>query len=168
MPSVPPCDIMSRAMNEQNLYQLVEHLEQTLGDRLDAVVLFGSRARGEARTDSDWDLLIVVEGLPRSPLKRWRWWVSVVPLEKREGISPLLRTPEEWYARVTPLTAEIAYDGRVLYDAAGRMRRYLTRVRDALASLGLERQNVDNMPIWVWRQGVFPQNWEKRLQEMVQ
>jgi len=36
-------------MNEQDLHQLVEHLKQALGERLDAVVLFGSRARGEVR-----------------------------------------------------------------------------------------------------------------------
>lgn len=154
-------------MNEQNLHRLVEHLQQTLGDRLDAVVLFGSRARGEARAESDWDLLIVVRDLPRSPLKRWQWWLSVVPMEKREGVAPLLRTPEEWYGRATPLTAEVAQDGRVLYDATGQMSRYLERVRRALDALGLHRRMVNDMPIWVWRQGVSPGNWEKRLQELM-
>ena len=33
-----------------------------LGVRVERVILFGSRARGEAREDSDWDILVVVEG----------------------------------------------------------------------------------------------------------
>ncbi|WP_412061219.1 nucleotidyltransferase domain-containing protein [Rubrivirga sp. IMCC45206] len=32
------------------------------GDRLDRVVLYGSRARGDARPDSDVDLLVVLRG----------------------------------------------------------------------------------------------------------
>ena len=31
-----------------------------LGVRVEKVILFGSRARGEAREDSDWDILVVV------------------------------------------------------------------------------------------------------------
>ncbi len=33
-----------------------------LGVRVEKIILFGSRARGEAREDSDYDILIVVEG----------------------------------------------------------------------------------------------------------
>ena len=116
-------------MNEQDLHRLVEHLQQTLGERLDAVVLFGSRARGEAHPESDWDLLVVVQGLPRSPLKRWKVWLQVAPEPWRTLADPLLYTPEEWYGRVVPLTLDIALDGRVLYDARGRMQRFLASVR---------------------------------------
>src|SRR4051794_206433 len=44
--------------------QAVSALQAALGDRLVAVVLFGSRARGDAHLDSDWDLLVLAEGLP--------------------------------------------------------------------------------------------------------
>ena len=37
-------------------------LEALYGDRLDRVVLYGSRARGDARPDSDVDLLVVLRG----------------------------------------------------------------------------------------------------------
>ncbi|MEB3861608.1 MAG: nucleotidyltransferase domain-containing protein [Desulfurococcales archaeon] len=33
-----------------------------LGVRVEKVILFGSRARGEAREDSDWDILVVIVG----------------------------------------------------------------------------------------------------------
>lgn len=37
-----------------------ELIEGALGDRLDAAYLFGSRARGDATADSDWDVLVMV------------------------------------------------------------------------------------------------------------
>ncbi len=38
-------------------------LDETYGDRLSRVVLFGSRARGDARPDSDYDIAVFIEGL---------------------------------------------------------------------------------------------------------
>jgi len=39
-------------------------LEALYGDRLSRVVLFGSRARGEARPDSDYDVAVFLNALP--------------------------------------------------------------------------------------------------------
>ena len=36
-------------------------LDETYGSRLDRVVLFGSRARGDARPDSDYDIAVFIE-----------------------------------------------------------------------------------------------------------
>ena len=38
-------------------------LEALYGERLTRVVLFGSRARGDARRDSDYDVAVFIEGL---------------------------------------------------------------------------------------------------------
>ena len=38
-------------------------LDAIYGERLSRVVLFGSRARGDARADSDYDIAIFIEGL---------------------------------------------------------------------------------------------------------
>jgi len=44
------------------LHTLRQELAKALGSQLERVVLYGSRARGEARPDSDIDVLIVVRG----------------------------------------------------------------------------------------------------------
>ena len=41
---------------------LRQELELLLGDELEAVYLFGSQARGDARPDSDIDVLVVLRG----------------------------------------------------------------------------------------------------------
>ena len=35
-------------------------IEAALGDQLEAAILFGSQARGDATEDSDWDVLVVI------------------------------------------------------------------------------------------------------------
>jgi predicted nucleotidyltransferase len=37
-------------------------LAETYGDRLERAVLFGSRARGDARPDSDYDIAVFIRG----------------------------------------------------------------------------------------------------------
>ena len=47
---------------EQLLRQIKNCLQDTYGDRLQGVVLYGSEARGEAEPDSDIDLLVLLRG----------------------------------------------------------------------------------------------------------
>jgi predicted nucleotidyltransferase len=44
------------------LAELQAELSRILGPQLDRLILFGSRARGEAQPDSDVDVLVVVNG----------------------------------------------------------------------------------------------------------
>jgi len=90
------------------LNDVKERLTVAYGDRLDAVVLFGSEARGDAGAESDIDLLVVLRGpmadygleLDRSltavyPVAlRVGRRISVKPVARRdyeEGDCPLLR-----------------------------------------------------------------------------
>lgn len=44
-------------------HQLKELILQADGERVRKIILFGSRARGDARADSDFDLLVVLRDL---------------------------------------------------------------------------------------------------------
>jgi predicted nucleotidyltransferase len=76
--------------------QIVSALRDGLGNRLVAVVLFGSRARGEASDSSDWDMLIIVESLPRRIFERRKTLLQSLPPRYRGAISMLAKTPEEF------------------------------------------------------------------------
>jgi uncharacterized protein len=52
------------ALNDPILERLRAALKKMYGDRLDRVVLFGSRARNDARTDSDYDIAVFLKSLP--------------------------------------------------------------------------------------------------------
>src|SRR3954470_15397734 len=48
-------------------------LDEIYGDRLERVVLFGSRARGDAGQDSDYDIAVFLKDLKEGDLDtRWR------------------------------------------------------------------------------------------------
>ena len=42
------------------IYELKKSLQETFGNRLENVLLFGSHARGEADTESDIDILVIL------------------------------------------------------------------------------------------------------------
>ena len=44
------------------LRRLRQELERRYGERLARLILFGSRARGDAQPDSDWDVAVVLKG----------------------------------------------------------------------------------------------------------
>ncbi len=79
------------------------------------VILFGSRARGDAREDSDWDFLV----LTSYPLNRKNKYVIVdtvfeqVELVTGEVITLILHEKAKWYDKysVTPLFQRIEEDG---------------------------------------------------------
>ena len=51
-------------------------LDALYGDRIERVVLFGSRARGDAREDSDYDVAVFLKGLAN----RWQEVDRIVPV----------------------------------------------------------------------------------------
>ena len=53
---------MNQKQQKELLHSLSQELAQLLGEKLDQVLVYGSYARGEARPDSDMDILIVVQG----------------------------------------------------------------------------------------------------------
>ncbi len=53
----------SAALADDVLVRFREALRATYGDRLERAVLFGSRARGDARPDSDYDVAVFLHGI---------------------------------------------------------------------------------------------------------
>jgi predicted nucleotidyltransferase len=52
---------------EPVLRRLKAELARLYGPRLERVILFGSRARGDARPDSDWDIAVILKGYDGGP-----------------------------------------------------------------------------------------------------
>jgi len=78
------------------------------------VVLFGSRARGEAKKGSDWDILIV---LPKNRLEQSDYDSVSYPFVElgwrlNEKINPIMYTEKEWAANsITPFYDNVVRDG---------------------------------------------------------
>jgi predicted nucleotidyltransferase len=61
---------MLKSEEREMLKRFKREVKKVLGDRLDRVVLFGSRSRGDAAPDSDFDLLVTVQNLQETDRKR--------------------------------------------------------------------------------------------------
>lgn len=96
-------------MTLQHLRQVARSVVPSGGE----VWLYGSRARGTNRADSDWDLLILVDKMKLQqddfatigyPFEEMAW-------EYGEGVSPVLYTKQEWEARRgTPFYQNVEHD----------------------------------------------------------
>jgi predicted nucleotidyltransferase len=142
----------------------VQALRAALGERLMAVVLFGSQARGEASEDSDWDLLVIARELPDRFFDRHLYFKRALPDESRGSISILGRTPDEFEQRLASIYLDIALDGQILYDPLGYASHWLGKVRKLIESNGLFRDRTEAGDMWKWkRQPIAPWalEWEK-------
>ena len=62
--------VMLKNEEREILRRFKAEIKNVLGDRLDRVVLFGSRSRGDADPESDFDLLVNVHSLLETDRKR--------------------------------------------------------------------------------------------------
>ena len=100
--------------------QILDSIKDTLARILPmqaSALLYGSQARGDARQDSDWDILIVLDKerlMPEDydtvtyPLTKLGWNIGV-------EINPIMYTKKEWEdSRVTPFYHNVIKDAIAL------------------------------------------------------
>jgi len=95
------------------LDQLQQHLKALYGERLCKVMLFGSHARGEARPDSDVDILVVLQGTvnPGQEVIRSSEFLAELALEYDKVISCLFMDELRFMTRQGPLLRNIRKEG---------------------------------------------------------
>lgn len=134
-----------------DLDRYVDLLEARFGEDLVSVVVFGSHARGEARVESDADVLVVVRGLP---VRRWERYGALRPVARAvsdqfaAALSLIALTPEE-AGTVRPYYLGMLSGHVLLWDREGYFQGVLGRLRARLAELG-SRRYVDKDGYEYW------------------
>jgi predicted nucleotidyltransferase len=104
--------VLGTATDDQILRRLRAALDELYGDRIERLVLFGSRARGDAHKGSDYDIAVFLKDLT----DRWREFHRLADLRTEiladTGVFIEARPFRVGgYRERTPLMAEIRREG---------------------------------------------------------
>lgn len=94
-------------------------LEKTIPKGKGEAILFGSQARGTARPDSDWDVLVILDkdALEPSDYDNITFPLTALGWDLGERISPVMYTEKEWENnKMTPFYKNVQRDGIILWD----------------------------------------------------
>jgi len=89
------------SVDDPILLRIRRSLHAIYGDRIERLVLFGSRARGDAHADSDYDIAVFLEDLT----DRWREFHRLADLRTEIWPKPTLFSKRAHSARVPTTTA---------------------------------------------------------------
>ena len=133
------------------------------GSRLEAVVLFGSRARGDAGPWSDVDLLVVLAGdapLTRALYQVWDARLAEAPAVRDLGpnVNPhFAHLPADAAGSVPDgggaLWLEVALHGIILWQRTPAVSRWLGDARERMAEGAIRRHHAHGQPYWSYRTG---------------
>lgn len=149
---------MLRERFQEFLKRLLREVRRFYGERLVSLVVFGSVGRGTPRFDSDIDILLVVEDLPSSRLKRVEEFENVEEALREDlrklaqcgihtSLSPVVKTGEE-VQRGSLLFLDMIEDGLILHDRGRFFQSFLEGFSQRLRDLGAER--VRRGDSWYW------------------
>lgn len=141
------------------LDRLLQLMHEQMGERLLAVCLYGSLARGQGQRGSDVDLFIVVQGDQKEAENLWtaahRALYETPEYEAftQQGIwpdlSPFIVTQEFLTGETPWLLLEVQDHGLILYDPQGVLARKLEAVRQRMRELGTKKVMMPDGS-WYW------------------
>jgi predicted nucleotidyltransferase len=127
---------------------LLARAQSVAGTRVIGAILHGSWTRGEARTASDVDVLIVVdESLPLTRALYRAWDQEPITWQGRPVDVHFVHLPRE-IDRAGGMWCEAAIEGRLVADTSGRVEDTLINIRRAIADGRFVRKRVHGQPYW--------------------
>ena len=101
-------------MSQQNIIQGMREIAAAVLPAGAKALLFGSRARGDARQDSDWDILILIDGdrVTGADFEKYAYPFVSYGWSVGEHINPLIYSFSDWNRRsITPFFKNVQAEG---------------------------------------------------------
>jgi predicted nucleotidyltransferase len=136
-------------------------------DSLISICLFGSVAKGEAKPDSDIDILIVADGIPidigmrtretnyiHEHLKKSKAYILLRKLNVSGLISDIFFTTEEIKSH-PPILLDIIDDGIILYDKDSFLSNELKLLKQKLEAQKARKVKTEKGHFWILKPDVI-------------
>ena len=97
----------------QHISQLIRHYINAIDPKAE-VILYGSRARGDERPDSDWDILVLTDySVDLITERKFRDKLYDLELETGEPLSIFVYSKNDWRTkqRITPFYENVTQEG---------------------------------------------------------
>lgn len=97
----------------KHVSKLIKQYISTIDPDAD-VILYGSRARGDNRSDSDWDILILTDyNVNLETERKFRYKLYDLELETGEPFSIFVYSKNDWQTRqrITPFYHSVTQEG---------------------------------------------------------
>ena len=97
----------------QYISQLIRHHINAIDPKAD-IILYGSRARGDERPDSDWDILVLTDySVDLKTERKFRDKLYDLELETGEPLSIFVYSKNDWQIkqRITPFYENVTQEG---------------------------------------------------------
>ena len=102
------------ADRRQKIIQAIGQKAKEIMPKGSEVILFGSQARGDARPDSDWDVLVLLDKdkVTSDDMDEYSYPLREVGWDLNECINALLFTKKEWHQNIaSPFYENVIHDG---------------------------------------------------------
>ena len=104
-------------MEQEKVIQRIKELGEKILPEGASLWLYGSRARGDARPDSDYDLLILLDKdkIVSDDYDSYDYPLYALGLDINEDVSPRIFTKKQWHSwSFAPFYHNVEHDKRVL------------------------------------------------------
>ncbi|MEM3545736.1 MAG: nucleotidyltransferase domain-containing protein [Candidatus Bathyarchaeia archaeon] len=156
---------------EVDVEELLTSLSRKMfGDCLLGLMLFGSRARGDHRDESDYDILLLLkdyfDGDPvKTYFKAYEGLRAFREAVNRDTTVLVVSIQDLAKNISSPVILNALIEGRVIYDKEGLVKRLKDKVEDRLKSLGIKRVKEDWGYSWVVPSNIVPFKLEVDLED---
>lgn len=107
-------------MDHQEVINRIKQVAEQVLPKGSTLYLYGSRARGDYKADSDWDLLVLLDK-PERDTKDWdnyAWPFTEMGWDIEEDISARTFTKDQWFnGPHTMFYFNVEEDKKILYES---------------------------------------------------